>query len=157
MATNQLVHDASAFPWNAVVLIRVTFPDGSLISGSGAIVGENDILTASHVVYSAEHGGAATEIKLYPGFDDASGLDEYLTGRYVFDYFELPEQCTTATRVNDYALIGVETRFHSWFGLSSGYYAHYDRLYSVQQSGYDGLIADWYGRPVQAYSTGSVY
>jgi V8-like Glu-specific endopeptidase len=153
--TNQLITDASASPWKDVVLIRVVFPDGQRALATGAIVGENDILTASHVLYAAEHGGAATEVRVYPGFDDASGED-YLLGRTELRYFPVPAGPWYASQMtDDYALIGVEARFHSWFGLSSAYYENFPSIGGVQQSGYEGVLAEGHGRPVQGYTVGT--
>ena len=54
MATYE-VNDDDA-PFNRVVLIRNRWGDSWYI-GSGTIVGNNDILTAAHVVYNEERGG----------------------------------------------------------------------------------------------------
>lgn len=157
MTTNKLITDASASPWNDVVMIRVVFPDGQRASATGAIVGENDILTASHVVYAPEHGGAASEIRIYPGFDDASSADDHLLGRTEARYFEVPAGPWYGSQMaDDYAVIGVQARFHSWFGLSSAYYANYPSVAGVQQSGYEGVLAGSHGRPVQGYTIGTV-
>ena len=40
------------YPYNAVALVLVTWGDGTKTRGSGTLVGRNDVLTASHVVYS---------------------------------------------------------------------------------------------------------
>lgn len=50
---------------SAVQIITV-FPDGYAAIGSGTITGANDVVTAAHVVYSKEHGGAATSILITP-------------------------------------------------------------------------------------------
>lgn len=56
----------TAYPYTATALIIVTFPDGSKAAGTGAVVGPNDLLTATHVVYSPDHGGWASGISIYP-------------------------------------------------------------------------------------------
>ena len=48
-----------AAPYSSVVYLESIFPDGSRYRGSGSVVGNNDILTAQHMVYSAENGGNA--------------------------------------------------------------------------------------------------
>ncbi|MGY4178377.1 Ca2+-binding RTX toxin-like protein [Bradyrhizobium sp. USDA 4518] len=58
-----------AYPFDTVVYIETTYPDGSVFTGSGVIVGPNDVLTASHVVYNGSHGGAASSIKVIPAYD----------------------------------------------------------------------------------------
>src|SRR5262252_3242196 len=53
------VPDTNSSPYLAVTLLMVTFPDGYRINGSGAVVGQNDVLTATHMIYSPDHGGFA--------------------------------------------------------------------------------------------------
>jgi V8-like Glu-specific endopeptidase len=65
----QEVDNQAQYPWQSVVFITSTFPDGTDATGSGAMVGPNDVLTAGHVVYSDENGGAATEVTVTPAFD----------------------------------------------------------------------------------------
>jgi V8-like Glu-specific endopeptidase len=57
------------YPWQSVVFVVSTFPDGTVATGSGAMVGPNDVMTAAHVVYDAAHGGAASSVTVTPGFD----------------------------------------------------------------------------------------
>ena len=61
VAMSEVIHN-TGHPHSAVVHIEVTYPDGTQASGSGAVVGRNDVLTASHVIWAAEHGGLATSI-----------------------------------------------------------------------------------------------
>lgn len=63
------ITDRTAFPYSAISYITVVFPDGYRARGSGAIVGPNDVLTAMHVVYQAQHGGWAASISVTPGAD----------------------------------------------------------------------------------------
>lgn len=58
-----------ASPYTAVTFIRATFPNGSVYTGSGVMVGPNDVLTAAHLVYSTRDGGAAIAVEVIPGFD----------------------------------------------------------------------------------------
>jgi V8-like Glu-specific endopeptidase len=62
-----VVNASGAYPYTAIVSISVTFPDGTATNGSGVMVGPNDVLTAAHVVYSAVHGGAATNVTVSAG------------------------------------------------------------------------------------------
>lgn len=68
------ITDRTAFPYSAITYITVVFPDGYRARGSGSIVGPNDVLTAMHVVYQAQHGGWATSISVTPGADTAPTL-----------------------------------------------------------------------------------
>lgn len=59
----------SVAPFKYSVLITATFADGYQILGTGSVIGRNDILTASHVVYDPDHGGYARILGLYPAVD----------------------------------------------------------------------------------------
>ena len=61
--------DSRAYPYNTVAFIEALFPNGRTATGSGVMVGPNDVLTASHVVYSALDGGVATSVKVIAGYD----------------------------------------------------------------------------------------
>jgi V8-like Glu-specific endopeptidase len=65
----QEVDNQAQYPWNTIVFIEATFPDGSVTIGSGVLVGQNDVLTAAHLVYDREDGGAATRVEVTPAFD----------------------------------------------------------------------------------------
>jgi V8-like Glu-specific endopeptidase len=135
--------DHDTFPYSAVVYIESTFPSGITYRGSGAVVGENDVLTASHAVYSLPDGGLADEIRVYPGRDGASiPLGPYYGG-YV-NYFEVdPDGDGTLSQLDsedDLAIIGFDMSFGTltgWFGLDpdgpSGYY---------NATGYPGIYDD---------------
>lgn len=56
-----------AAPYKSIVYVQIVFSDGYAIRGSGVVVGNNDVLTAEHMVYSASHGGYATQVMVAPG------------------------------------------------------------------------------------------
>jgi len=58
----------NTYPYNAIVHLIVEFPGGRA-SATGALVGKNDILTATHVLYSPELGGYPTKIWVALGAD----------------------------------------------------------------------------------------
>ena len=60
------------YPFSSVTLI-VSYWGGEGYVGSGALVGPNDVLTASHVVYDQSLGGFADEVRIYPSFDIKDG------------------------------------------------------------------------------------
>lgn len=68
------ITDRTAFPYSAITYITVVFPDGYRARGSGSVVGPNDVLTAMHVVFQAQHGGWATSISVTPGADTSPEL-----------------------------------------------------------------------------------
>lgn len=57
------------YPYSTAVFIRATFANGQVFTASGAVVGRNDILTATHVVYDPDLGGYATKLEFYIGAD----------------------------------------------------------------------------------------
>ena len=69
MSTYEVNDDIS--PFNRVVFIRNRWGD-KWYTGSGTIVGNNDILTASHVVYNEQRGGWSDECRIYPSYDPDS-------------------------------------------------------------------------------------
>lgn len=71
-------------PYKQVCYIQTYFPDGTVIRGSGAVVGTNDVLTALHVVYNDQYGGWATRIIVTPAadIDDSVGSFSAELGTY---------------------------------------------------------------------------
>lgn len=59
----------SQYPYSTSVFIRATFANGQVYTASGAVVGRNDILTATHVVFDPDLGGYATKLEFYIGAD----------------------------------------------------------------------------------------
>ena len=69
--TSTIITATSAYPYSAIVRVLTTFSDGSRISGSGVIVGDNDVLTAAHMVYDGKHG-VAQSILVLPGLSGST-------------------------------------------------------------------------------------
>ena len=130
----------------------VTWPDGTQTQGTCAVVGQNDILTAGHVVYNPDRGGWASSLEFYFGADYNNVTDNF--DSYAYSYSldsdfkwyirawpdELYADSDNTTVLNsesqyDIALIGVSKPigdFLGWFGIG------WDRNYtqSVIQVGY---------------------
>lgn len=69
------IDNTETFPWRSVCKLFSTFPDGAIGGCSGSIIGCPDdhgyhVLTAGHCVYSHDHGGWATSVKVVPGLND---------------------------------------------------------------------------------------
>jgi V8-like Glu-specific endopeptidase len=58
-----------AAPYASICYLRCEWADGTASRASAVVVGVNDVLTALHTVYSAEHGGWARSITLIPAAD----------------------------------------------------------------------------------------
>src|SRR5216684_318797 len=70
--TDNTVHlnaESSNYPYTAVCEVVSTFSDGTTEQGSGVMVSANDVLTASHMLWQTDHGGAAVSVTVYPGTD----------------------------------------------------------------------------------------
>ncbi len=63
-------------PCSTAVFIRATWSGYGTYTGSGVLVGRNDVLTAAHVIYDAELGGVADHIELYPSYDPDSSFND---------------------------------------------------------------------------------
>ncbi|EKE72279.1 trypsin-like peptidase domain-containing protein [Oceanibaculum indicum] len=64
-----IVPDTESAPWRTVVSVRAWFDTATgreEKTGSGVLVGRNDVLTASHIVYDARYG-VADHIEIAPG------------------------------------------------------------------------------------------
>ncbi|GHD39036.1 hypothetical protein GCM10017083_00450 [Thalassobaculum fulvum] len=132
----------TTYPYRAVVYVTATFSNGATYTGSGAMVGPNDVLTASHVIYDGTLG-AATSITVYAGRDGSSAPYGGVAGRR-FNYFQVDNDgdglLSKSESQSDVAIIGLGSRLGDstgWFGLnasrSSGYY---------NLTGYPGVYAD---------------
>ncbi len=121
--TSYVGNDHSSYPYSAVTYIESTFPNGQTYIGSGAVVGKNDVLTASHLIYSPSDGGLAEDIDVYPGRDGSDITFGSYDAEYV-NYFEVDQDgdglLTRAESEYDFALLGFDTVFGDdtgWFEL----------------------------------------
>lgn len=127
------------YPYSTAVFIKATFASGDVYVGSGTVVGRNDILTATHVVYDPDQGGYATRLEFYVGADY-----NFRTGRFDstplasltdadWQVMAYPTQVfqdrnnntmTLAEAQYDVALIGLDVAVGDqvgYMGLASGY------------------------------------
>lgn len=139
--------NSSYYPYSAIVYIEAIFTEtGKTYTGSGVVVGKNDVLTASHVIFNAAEGGIADLIKVYPGKD---GWSEPF-GSYTYDlvnYFEIDHSDGFINQEEsqyDLALLGFSEdvgTLTGWFGIDpdagSGLY---------HLTGYPSIYSDHTGR-----------
>lgn len=69
MVYTQTEFNNFSFPFSTTCYIVATWANGSSATGSGVVVGKNDVLTAAHVIYDGARGGFATTVTVYPGYD----------------------------------------------------------------------------------------
>lgn len=134
----------SIYPYSAIVYIEATYlASGHTYSGSGVIVGENDVLTASHVVYEADEGGVADIITITPGKDGFS--DPYGSFEYdLVNYFEVDNDSDgyiyAYESEYDIAILGLNEKIGDltgWFSLDESFDAGNYHL-----TGYPGIYND---------------
>jgi V8-like Glu-specific endopeptidase len=63
------ISPTTSYPWRAMTKLRMTFPNGSQTTCSGAMVSSKYTLTAGHCVHSASRGGWAVSVEVIPGLD----------------------------------------------------------------------------------------
>jgi len=142
MATEVSSMSRDTQPYNCIGLIQVTYPDGTQARGTCTLVGRNDILTATHVLYSPDNGGWAENFDFYFGADFNDLTDQFDDSGYTYsptswDMNGWPEQAFTDSSNTtmlqsesqyDVALIGVNTPIGDtlgWLGLNGGYNGTY--------------------------------
>jgi V8-like Glu-specific endopeptidase len=59
----------ATLPYSSICYVQCVWPDGFLTRASAVVVGPNDVLTADHVIYDADHGGYALNITISAGAD----------------------------------------------------------------------------------------
>jgi Ca2+-binding RTX toxin-like protein len=134
---------AASDPFRAIVYILATFSDGSRASGSGVVVGTNDVLTAAHVIYSESAGGLATEITVYAGRDGGNlpyGAADVQAASYYQIDLDSEGLISTTESANDVAILGLTTALGDQTGVfvidptpTSG---------NFHVTGYPGVYAD---------------
>lgn len=135
--------DHNTYPNSAIVYITAKFANGKSYSGSGVVVGKNDILTASHLVFSDADGGLATAVTVYPGRDGSdSPFGSYNAARV--NYFDIDTNndglLSKDESESDLAVLGFTSAVGNktgWFGLDPHQTSNYYNL-----SGYPGVYAD---------------
>ncbi|WP_417660024.1 DUF4214 domain-containing protein [Pseudidiomarina sp.] len=160
---NSLNHEVSelgAFPYRAIAHLYVTFPDGTKALGTGALVGQNDLLTATHVIYSPEAGGWASDIRISLGADYNTRVYRYESpslldlGGVRWNAYGFPsttfsdgshDTLTFRESQSDVALIGLGKAVGDqlgYFGMAPGY----NSFHAAYQIGYpQGSTGMMYG------------
>jgi V8-like Glu-specific endopeptidase len=62
-----LVTNTTVYPANTVCRLEITFPDGIVRQGSGALIDKKHVLTVAHNLYRPDLGGYAKRIVVIPG------------------------------------------------------------------------------------------
>jgi V8-like Glu-specific endopeptidase len=102
----------AAYPYSAVVYVQSRFADGSVVSGSGVVVGENDVLTASHLVHRDNSGGLAESVTVVPGLDGGARPFGVLNAQWA-NFAPVDRdgdnRITAVEGQRDFAMLGLDT------------------------------------------------
>ena len=105
--------ETTSYPYSGVVYVESTFSNGMKYIGTGFMVGPNDVLTASHVIYRVNDGGVATSVTVSPAHDGGSnpfGSYEALWVNYYATDLDGDGRSTRAESQDDFAVLGLDTR-----------------------------------------------
>lgn len=92
------VENTKIAPWNAIGQLVVTFPDNSVATATGTLIGERHVITAAHVLYQEQYGGRAKSVVFYPGRN--SPVDPF--GSYAMTRFDIDDEFIGTSRFPDY-------------------------------------------------------
>jgi V8-like Glu-specific endopeptidase len=118
-----VTYSTSSYPYDTVVRITDTIGSQSW-QGSGVLISPDEVLTASHVVYT-EGIGTADDIVVTSGYDDGSSPYGSADGAYVH-YFPVDDanrSITSQQSQYDYAVIHLSTPFTSagYMGIETNF------------------------------------
>jgi Ca2+-binding RTX toxin-like protein len=138
------VTNSSKYPYSAIVSIYVTFSNGSESRGTGAVVGQNDVLTSAHLV-DPKGRHKVTSIEIIPGYDDGDEpFGSYTASHWRYNVVDKDNSgFLTAKQVaRDYAILTVESPdlvgdVTGWFGIKSNAASSGSSIY-LESAGYPG-------------------
>lgn len=142
--TYVVVPNTEEAPWRTIVSVRVRFDteDGPKYkTGSGVVVGRNDVLTASHLVYDSRHGdGVADHVEIVPGrMLDSQPFGTYAATGWSHEIVDADSnfELEIAEAARDYAVLSFDTALGDrvgWMALDAGFTAG-----AASLTGYPGL------------------
>ncbi|MCD7711434.1 MAG: trypsin-like serine protease, partial [Firmicutes bacterium] len=142
------VSDTEVEPYSAICYVESTWSDGSVSCGTAFIIYSDVALTAAHMVYDADLGEWAEEVKLWPG-KDGYGFWNNPYGTTTASNMVVSKSWTSSEADDyDWAILDLEDSIGDetgWFGIStsvssgtsvtiSGYPYDY-RYYQYKMSG----------------------
>ncbi len=145
---------AVSFPSSAVVHVVATFADGVQGWGSGSMIDPTHVLTAGHCLYSARHGGFATQVRVYAnqiGNQTPFGV-AYATHERTFGSFIADERATPGRHAPGDGDIGLLTLDRAlgnrtgWFGWG----------YNNNDNFFRGLLMNTRGYPADHGFSGTI-
>ena len=79
--TIRTVADSTDYPWACVCQIVAMFPVGTVLQGSGTMIGPHHCLTALHLLFNTRTRETANRVRIIPGYDEDRSLTEGLVAR----------------------------------------------------------------------------
>jgi len=71
------ISDTTIFPHSAIAFVEVSWPNGDTTNATAFMIASNKALTNAHVIYNAQRGGLATQVKVIPGKNAGLGYDPF--------------------------------------------------------------------------------
>ena len=138
------VKDSTKYPFNAIVSIYVTFSNGREARGTGAVVGQNDVLTSAHLV-DPKGRHKVTSIEVIPGYDDGDEpFGSYSASHWRYNVIDKDNSgfLTAKEVARDYAILTVESPVPigdvtGWFGIQADA-ADFNRSIYLESASYPG-------------------
>ncbi|MGO1121052.1 hypothetical protein ACTL6U_20290 [Rhodovibrionaceae bacterium A322] len=113
----------SDYPYSAVVYITATFADGSTSTGTGLIVDDNNVLTASSLLMpDGTSDSRATSVTITPGLDGTKApFGSYTTSSFYANFWDENGDRTLDNdeALNDYAVVGFDQKITSKGGATT--------------------------------------
>ena len=122
------------WPYSAVCTVKTKYSNTGYFYGTGAMVGPNVFLTASHCVYNSTYGWP-TELKVYPGYyNDTPSSYGYasMTDATIGVYFN------TGDSNDDWAIIGLDSNIGNqvgYFGVEAASLYANDTIRNIAYQG----------------------
>lgn len=132
-------------PYSAVVYLEVTYASGNVYTGSGVMVGANDVLTAGHMVYN-DTDGLAVSVQVSAGYNNGTEPFGTLTAARInyFDYdTDGNDLLSRSESQDDLALISLPTALGNqtgWMTMTPG-----QTTGNYNLTGYPGYYAGAHG------------
>lgn len=96
-------YSKTRYPYIAIGYVESTWSDGSVSRGTGALIGDNIVLTAGHNIFDAvsdERLGFATNVRFIPGKYSNSGTGKEPFGYSDTDYYLTVDEYTNSINGN---------------------------------------------------------
>jgi Ca2+-binding RTX toxin-like protein len=115
--TVQAVSNPAVYPYSSVVAVTVTYSFGQITTGSGVLIGQNDVLTSAHL-FSMPGAGFATGITVTA----ASGTASWATLNFNSLTYSADGSLDVTESGRDLAVIGLDRALGQsagWFSMSA--------------------------------------